>query len=482
MGGAAEERWTPARVEEALFARLAALESRVASLTEEANARRDELDAVEAKGVRTGVELVSVTAAASAAKNDLEAAARAETTKTRGEIDEVRALVAERDAAIVALERDVAKAAKDAKSLEALRLELAESKRALETREEQLAAARSSLESSTASSAEALAVARAETDAIRDELDSARTALAEEREKNAAVDPAAYDAARLDLDAARAEAASLSAKLAEKEAALAEYRGGSGPVAKLSRWTAGFLSGFRTDDVDPAAPSTPLSERLEALIEEKTAALAALEGTRGVDEIASEMSAVGDVAAEIASLEAELVDVRDRAVAVDDARVAAKKTQTRSNAHSPTRIPRRLLSDESSRTPTPARRRRRATPTPRERRGECASNRAAAKDQELRAALSRADALGLEKRSVESSMDRWMRAMTLANERAKRSEGDAARAAKALLELETAKAAAEASLAASKETWETEAASLRARLADAERVASSAKATRRRRV
>ena len=55
-------------------ARLAALESRVASLTEEANARRDELDAVEAKGVRTGVELVSVTAAASAAKNDLEAA------------------------------------------------------------------------------------------------------------------------------------------------------------------------------------------------------------------------------------------------------------------------------------------------------------------------------------------------------------------------------------------------------------------------
>ena len=74
-------------------------------------------------------------------------------------------------------------------------------------------------------------------------------------------------------------------------------------------------------------------------------------------------------------------------------------------------------------------------------------------------------------------MDRWMRAMTLANERAKRSEGDAARAAKALLELETAKAAAEASLAASKETWETEAASLRARLADAERVASSAKAT-----
>ena len=137
MGGAAEERWTPARVEEALFARLAALESRVASLTEEANARRDELDAVEAKGVRTGVELVSVTAAASAAKNDLEAA-RAETTKTRGEIDEVRALVAERDAAIVALERDVAKAAKDAKSLEALRLELAESKRALETREEQL--------------------------------------------------------------------------------------------------------------------------------------------------------------------------------------------------------------------------------------------------------------------------------------------------------------------------------------------------------
>ena len=48
-----------------------------------------------------------------------------------------------------------------------------------------------------------------------------------------------------------------------------------------------------------------------------------------MDEIASEMSAVGDVAAEIASLEAELVDVRDRAVAVDDARVAAKKTQTR---------------------------------------------------------------------------------------------------------------------------------------------------------
>ena len=307
------QAWTPARVESALFDRLATLEQ----------------------------SLLAAKSAASVASKETQDAANDALRSVIAELDETR----EELAATRMASRDRDAAAADAKAV------AVEQKTNTDALRAELHAARNDAELANANAVSAERRALAEAAGASE----ANAKVLATREKATQV----LKLSNAETSAAKDESRRLAAALARREATLdaLELEMKSMPVpsaveaqkqTRLTRWTVDFFAGFsgaadasaKTSNADAASVPVPLSKRLELLLATKSKELQTLTGSdvtsTDAKEIELALVAVGAAAGEAAALERDLEKARESLktaeTAAFDAREITRQAESKRDA------------------------------------------------------------------------------------------------------------------------------------------------------